>query len=191
MNIESKRKRQAKLLRTFRKIHRITGAFLFAFFFIVAITGLLLGWKKNSNGLILADSFKGTSKNLQDWLPLDQLRQNAEKYLHEKVNPTISTELDRIDVRQDKGMVKFIFVEDYWGIQVDGATGELLLVERRNADFIENIHDGSIIDKYLNTNGYFKLFYTSVMGFSLLTFTITGFWLWIGPKRMQKPEKII
>ncbi len=189
MNTESKRKRQAKLLRTFRKIHRFTGAFLFAFFFIVAITGLLLGWKKNSNGLILADSYKGTSKNLKDWLPLDQLRQNAGKFLHEKVDPNLSLELDRIDVRQDKGMVKFIFVEDYWAIQVDGATGELLHVERRNADFIENIHDGSIIDKYLGTNGYFKLFYTSIMGSALLIFTITGFWLWIGPKRMKKSER--
>lgn len=42
------RQRQAKLLRVFRKVHRATGALLFIFFFIVAITGLLLGWKKTA-----------------------------------------------------------------------------------------------------------------------------------------------
>jgi succinate dehydrogenase/fumarate reductase cytochrome b subunit len=42
------RQNQAKLLRTFRKIHRTTGAFLFVFFFFVAVSGLLLGWKKHS-----------------------------------------------------------------------------------------------------------------------------------------------
>jgi len=53
---DSKRKRQAKVLRGFRKVHRITGAFLFAVFFFIAVTGLLLGWKKHSGGYILADT---------------------------------------------------------------------------------------------------------------------------------------
>ena len=44
---------QITILRIARKIHRTMGAFLFLFFFIVAITGLILGWKKNSNGWIL------------------------------------------------------------------------------------------------------------------------------------------
>lgn len=187
ISIESKRKRQAKFLRFIRKIHRITGAFLFAFFFLVAITGLLLGWKKHSNGLILAKTYQGSSTNLEEWLPLETLRLNACKFLHEKVSPDLSLELDRIDVRQDKGTVKFVFVEGYWGIQVDGKTGELLYVERRRADFIENLHDGSIFDKYLKTdNGQIKLIYTTVLGMALLTFTVTGFWLWFGPKQMKK-----
>jgi hypothetical protein len=186
MNVESKRKRQAKLLRLFRKIHRITGAFLFAFFFLVAVTGLLLGWKKHSKGLILAKTYQGSSTDLKEWLPLETLKQNAGKFLHEKVDPNLSLELDRIDVRQDKGIVKFVFIENYWGVQIDGKTGELLYIERRRADFIENLHDGSLFDKYLNTSdGQIKLVYTTILGTALLTFTITGFWLWIGPKRMK------
>jgi len=46
MSESNKRKSQAKTLRVFRKVHRTTGAFLFIFFFIISITGLLLGWKK-------------------------------------------------------------------------------------------------------------------------------------------------
>jgi uncharacterized iron-regulated membrane protein len=186
VDTDSQRKKQAKLIRLFRKIHRATGALLFAFFFIVAVTGLLLGWKKNSGGLILADTKKGSSANLKDWLPLDTLHQNAAKIAHEKIDPALSLDLDRIDVRQDKGSVKFVFTDGYWGVQLDGATGELLQIERRRSDFIENIHDASILDKYLHGNGYIKLFYTTVMGVALLVFTITGFWLWYGPKRMKK-----
>jgi hypothetical protein len=90
-------------------------------------------------------------------------------------------------MRPDKGMVKFVFAEGYWGIQLDGSTGELLHIERRRSDFIENIHDGSILDYVFNTDGeYFKLFYTTIMGLSLLLFTITGFWLWVGPKQMRR-----
>ncbi len=180
-----KRKRQAKVLRDFRKIHRITGATLFVFFFFISVTGLLLGWKKNSNGLILSKTYEGTSTHLNDWLPLDNLYTSAQKILKDSIPNFSELELDRIDVRKNKGSVKFIYSE-YLGIQLDGATGDLLHIEKRRADFIENIHDGSIIDNYLGTDGYIKLFYTTMMSLALLTFTITGFWLWYGPKRMRK-----
>ena len=184
---KSKRQKQAKILRIFRKIHRTTGAFLFVFFFFVSVTGILLGWKKHSNGLILPKSYNGSSTDLKDWLPIDSLHKNACKILHDSVSAALSLELERIDIRKDKGMVKFVFVDHFLGVQLDGATGKLLHIEQRRSDIIENIHDGSIIDYYLQTKGEpIKLAYTSIMGFALLTFTITGFWLWYGPKRMRK-----
>jgi hypothetical protein len=46
------------------------------------------------------------------------------------------------------------------GIQLDGATGKLLHIERRRSDIIEKKYDGSIVDDYFKTgNGFFKLFY--------------------------------
>jgi uncharacterized iron-regulated membrane protein len=180
------RKRQAKILRVARKIHRMTGAILFVFFFILAATGLLLGWKKHSGGVILPKSFQGTSTDLKDWLPVNVLHQKAIAVVRESIALDLSPELERIDIRPDKGMVKFVFVEDYWGIQLDGATGELLHIERRRSDFIENIHDGSVLDYLLGTgNGQIKLVYTTIMGGALLMFTITGFWLWYGPKKFR------
>ena len=183
----NKRQKQASVLRVFRKIHRITGALLFVFFFIIAISGLLLGWKKHSGGMILAKSHKGTSSDLKDWLTLDSLHKMASIYLTDSVDETLSLKLDRIDVRKEKGMVKFIFEDHFWGVQLDGATGQLLHVEKRISDYIENINDGSILDSWFGVKGgYLKLLYTSIMGFALLIFTITGFWLWYGPKRMRK-----
>lgn len=186
MPAKNNRQQQAKTLRIFRKIHRLTGAFLFLFFFFVAVTGFLLGWKKHSANLILAKSYQGTSTNLKDWLPIDSLHQNANQIFRDSISRTLSLDLDRIDIRKDKGMVKFVFVDGFWGIQLDGATGKLLHIERRRSDFIEKVHDGSILDLYFGTsNGQIKLIYTSVMGIALLIFTITGFWLWYGPKRMK------
>jgi len=182
----SKRKRQADLLRLARKIHRTTGAILFAFFFIVAVTGLLLGWKKHSGGIILPESHKGKSADPGQWLPIHVLQEKAFTIARAQISPTMSLELDRIDIRPDKGMVKFVFIEDYWGLQIDCTTGELLHIERRRADLIENIHDGSVLDYLAGTSdGQIKLAYTSVMGTALLTFTITGFWLWYGPKKFR------
>ncbi|MFD0796822.1 PepSY domain-containing protein [Maribacter chungangensis] len=169
----------------FRKAHRITGATLFIFFFIIAGTGLLLGWKKNTGDLLGSKTYNGTTTELTEWLPLSQLQLKAETYLKNSVPVGSELQLDRIDIRQNKGVAKFIY-NDYYGIQIDGATGTLLHVDRRRADFIENMHDASLLDDHLNTGGYIKLAYTTIMSLSLLLFTITGFWLWYGPKRMRK-----
>jgi hypothetical protein len=185
----SQRKKQAQTLRTFRKVHRLTGALLFVFFFIVAVTGVFLGWKKHSGGALLPKSYKGISTDLKTWQPIDTLNRMATQVLKDSIDPNLSTELSRIDIRKSKGMLKFIYSEHNWEIQLDGTTGGLLNIGRRHSDWIENVHDGSIIDNLLGSKGWFKLFYTTIMGLALLLFTITGFWLWYGPKRMRKEQR--
>ena len=181
---------QVKLLRIFRKIHRTTGAFLFIFFFVISISGLLLGWKKNSGGIILPKSAKGSSTDLNEWISLDSLKDNAFLVLKDSLGSTFSNELDRIDVRPDKGIVKFVFTNHYQEIQLDGATGKLLQINTRRSDFIEDVHDGSFLDFYFKTEGeLFKLFYTSVTGLALFVFTVTGFWLWYGPIAIRNKKK--
>ncbi|MBO0590317.1 PepSY domain-containing protein [Cellulophaga sp. E16_2] len=186
MSPKTKRKKQAKILRIFRKVHRLMGAFLFIFFFIISISGLLLGWKKNSAGLLLAETQKGSSSEFSEWLPLSVLYEKAATVMKDSVDVTTPIVLDRVDIRKDKGVIKFIY-EDHYGLQLDGATGNLLEFGKRHSDFIENLHDGSVLDTYFKTSGNpIKLIYTTLMGIALLVFTITGFWLWYGPKRMRK-----
>lgn len=183
----TKRQKQAKILRIFRKVHRTMGALLFSFFFIISISGILLGWKKNSGGYILAETQKGVSSNLADWQPLDLLHQKAVEIFRDSISPLDNIEVDRMEVRKNKGIVKFTFEDNFWGIQLDGTTGKLLRIEKRRGDYIEKIHDGSLLDYYIETqNGQFKLIYTTIMGVALFIFTTTGFWLWYGPKRMRK-----
>ncbi|SNY94941.1 PepSY-associated TM region [Flagellimonas pacifica] len=165
------------------------GATLCLLFLIISVSGLLLGWKKNSNGLILPKSYYGSSTEFKDWLPLGTLQHIACTTLHDSIDANLSLELSRIDVRSQNGMVKFVFKEQFWEVQIDGATGKVLHVDQRFSDLIENIHDGSVLDHYFHTKGVLKLAYTSIMGASLLIFTVTGFWLWYGPKVMRRSYK--
>lgn len=184
------RKKQANILRISRKIHRKAGIILFVFFFVVAITSLLLGWKKNSYGVILPDTQKGISTDLKNWMPIDSLQIIAFHALKNHTHKNINLDIKRIDIRPEKGVAKFVFDHHYHGVQVDGVTGQVLAITTRRSDLIENIHDGSILDVVFKTNSdFFKLLYTTIMGVSLLLFTITGFWLWYGPKRMRKKTR--
>lgn len=182
------------MLRLARKWHRTTGALLFVLFLFISISGLLLGWKKHSAGVILPRTQRGTTDDLRAWLPLDSLHTLAQGAAAATLGTAALPDADRIDVRRSKGVVKFVFAPGTptagpLGVQLDGATGEVLQVQRRYSDVIESIHDGSVVDGYLGTGGWFKLFYTTVTGAALLLFTITGFWLWYGPKRMRRAAK--
>jgi uncharacterized iron-regulated membrane protein len=180
------RRQHAKILRLTRKIHRITGISLFLLFFVMSLSGLLLGWKKNSGGLIHPGSATGSSRWLSEWKPLDTLATVAISALEARLSLDQPPTIDRMDVRPDKGIIKFRFKENFWGVQVDGATGEVLQIARRNHDWIEQVHDGSILNYLLGTDSdVFKLFYTSLTGLALLLFVITGFWLWYGPRVMR------
>ena len=184
-------KEVSRQTRLWRKVHRWIASILFVFFFLISLTGLILTWKKNSKGYLLAKSHKGSSTDLRQWLSFDSLHTIAVNTLRNSVSKDIPTTLDRIDARPDKGMVKFVFTEDYWAVQVDGATGKVLHLEKRRADFIENLHDGSYLDKVLNIDGQpFKLGYASIMAISLFMLTLSGFWLWYNPKRIRKEKHI-
>jgi hypothetical protein len=175
-----------------RRIHRLTASFLSVVLVIVAISGILLGWKKNSSGYLHPVSHEGTIADLRQWLPLDSLNAIAIRTLHETGRKGLSEELDRIDIRPDKGMVKFVFARHYHGIQLDGATGKVLYVENRRSDLVEDIHDMSVIDRLLGIDGeVFKLVYTTFTGLLLLVFTVTGLWLRYFPRNGKgKDDKL-
>ncbi|MBL7472487.1 PepSY domain-containing protein [Robertkochia sediminum] len=179
------RQTHARILRNFRKVHRYTGAFLFLCFLFIAVSGLALGLKKHSGGYILPETQKGTSTELSQWLPLHTLE--ALVTTHMEKNGITAGVLDRIDVRKEKGIAKFIFTEGQLEVQVDGSSGAILSTGRRHSDWLEDVHDGSIVDDTLGIpHGIFKVMYTVISGLALLIFTVTGFWLWYGPKYMKR-----
>jgi uncharacterized iron-regulated membrane protein len=177
------------LLKLFRKLHRISSVYLIVFFLIMSVTGILLGLKKHSRGYLLADTEQGSTTDLTKWLAADTLYKIASQVLRDSIDVDLPTEINRIDMRPRRGTVKFVFRDHYWGVQLDGATGELLKVERRRSDIIENIHTGLIIDFYFNTrNEPIKLVYTVVMGLALLALSVTGFWIWYAPRRKKRKK---
>jgi uncharacterized iron-regulated membrane protein len=178
-------RKQARRIRWFRWIHRKLAIILFVFFFIMSVSGLLLGIKKQTR--LLAPTQKGSSPDLAEWISLDSLKKNAIRFLKDSVSSSLSPEIDRIDVRPSNGIVKFTFRDHFKGLQLDGVTGKLLSVETRKSDFIEQIHDGSIVDRIFGLGkDQAKVSYNLIMGTSLTLLVVSGFWLWYGPKRLRK-----
>lgn len=169
-------------LRNFRKIHKILGITLAILLMISAITGLLLGWKKNVD-LIQPPTQKGKSKELTDWKPVAELADIAQSAFSEAYPDKAAYEIDRMDVRPSKGIVKVLFDKGWWEVQVDGSSGEVLSIARRNSDWIEQIHDGSII------SDFFKLFSMNVLGIGLAIMILSGWFLWYGPKKFRRLKR--
>lgn len=164
-------------LRKFRTWHRFIGTGLGVFMLITASTGILLGWKKNV-GILQPPEQKGTSTDLDRWVSIEEIVNSASLALDSVVGHSIA--VDKLDVRPSKGIIKVLFKEGYWEVQVDGATGKALSVMQRHSDWIEHIHDGSII------SDLFKITYTNLLGWGLLILALSGFWLWYGPKVVKK-----
>lgn len=175
----TRRQQQAKWLRRTRRVHRWTGIMLFVFFFVIGVTSVLLGWKKDS-AYIMPPTARGSSTELTEWLPAAVLTERAQSVVVDRLGAAYTTDIDRLDYRPGKGTVKVRFADHYAEVQLDGATGAVLSVGIRRADFIEQLHDGSIV------SDPFKLVYSSLMGLATIVFTVSGFWLWYGPKVMRR-----
>ena len=184
------RQKYATLLRNTRKIHRTTGVVLMVFFLVIAITGLLLGWKKNITA-IQAPTERGQATDPSAWLPMDSIISIANAELARLEGERMNPEIDKLDARPGKGIVKVIYAQHYHSFQIDAASGEVLSVEVRNSDLVEHLHDGTWVDNALgNPNGIFKLVYTTIMGTALMLFVFSGFVLWYGPKAMRRQKQL-
>lgn len=181
--MSQKTARIASTTRLYRKLHRWFAIPLFLFLTLIGATGLLLGWKKQAG--LLPKTQKGSNLETQTWISLDSISNIAIRYAEQKLKK--SPEIDRIDIRPQKGVAKIVYAQHFTEVQIDCATGQVLAVNARNSDLIEKIHDGSILDFKLNPDGeQFKLSYTTLAGVGLVLLAISGFWLWYNPIRMRK-----
>lgn len=178
MNIKS----IIRSLRKIRVVHRWVGLTLALLLVISSVTGILLALKKEVK-LIQPPTQKGISKNLADWKPIDELSLIAEEAFIKKYPDQKDNAVDRMDVRPSKGVVKVLFEKGYWEVQVDGVSGEVKSIAQRHSDWIEHLHDGSIVSHA------FKLFSMNFLGIGLLFLICSGVWLWYGPKKLRKKKK--
>lgn len=177
---QEKRQQLTRSLRKSRSWHRNIGLALSLFVLISSLTGLLLAWKKNVD-LLQPPSQKGSTKVLSEWLPIHELASKAQQALQDSIGQAI--EIDRIDARPSKGMVKVLFETGNWEVQLDAGSGQTLSIAKRHADWIENLHDGSII------SDSFKLLSMNVLGIGLIILVLVGLWLWYGPKRIRNARR--
>jgi uncharacterized iron-regulated membrane protein len=167
-------------LRTLRPLHRWIGLLLAAVLVVSSATGILLGWKKHSD-LLQPPTQRGASADMGLWRPLHEIHDLAQHALADHLRPGDARDLavDRLDARPGHGIVKVLFVEGYWEVQVDATTGEIRSIARRHSDWIEQLHDGSIIHEL------FKFGVMNVLGVGLLFLALTGCWLGYAPHRIR------
>jgi uncharacterized iron-regulated membrane protein len=165
-------------LRQYRKLHRIFGLTLAIILLVSAVTGLLLGWKKDADW-IQPPSQKGVSKDLMTWKPMHEIAAIGEQALINYDSTQSDNKINRMDARPSKGIVKILFKKGNWEVQVDATSGEVKSIAKRHSDWIESLHDGSII------NDTFKLISMNFLGIGVVILALTGFWLWYGPRLIR------
>ena len=165
-------------LRKLRKLHRFLGLSISIFLLVSALTGILLTWKKDVN-IIQPPTQKSTVDKSTPWLAIPQISSIALKALVSSFHEQNGNSVDRIDIRPGKGVAKVIFENGNWEAQIDGRSGAVLSIAKRHSDWIESLHDGSII-----SDG-FKLFSMNYLGFGVILLIFTGIWLWWGPKKVR------
>ncbi|WP_247237437.1 PepSY domain-containing protein [Telluribacter sp. SYSU D00476] len=176
----------AQSTRLYRKLHKWLAVPLFLFMILVGGTGLLLGWKKQVQ--LLPKTAKGTTTESTQWISLDSIQQVAQAYSRTELG--LPDEIDRIDVRPQKGVAKIVFTQHFTELQIDCTTGEILSTSTRSSDIIEKIHDGSILDYWIGQDGeQIKLTYTTLLGLGLVLLSVSGFWLWYNPRRIRKQKR--
>ena len=169
-------------LRNFRKWHRYLGITLALLLFISAATGILLSLKKEV-AVLQPPTKRGASKDMVDWKPMLAIAEAATTAFYQKYPEQKDNAIDRMDARPSKGIVKVLFEKGQWEVQVDAQTGEVLSIARRHSDWIEALHDGSII------SDLFKLISMNFLGVGLILLLSSGVWLWYGPKVFRKLKR--
>jgi uncharacterized iron-regulated membrane protein len=173
------------LLLNFRLLHRKIASVLFIFFFIIALTGILLGWKSIFTKAVFEDKQKIAAIDLKDILAIDSLENIATTCVNEKTNNSFKN-ADRIEIRPAKGIAVAYYKKNY-NIQLNAITGKPLLIEQKNGGLFQDIHDGAIVGDLFNSKagGTTKTIYSTIMGLALLLLTLTGFYMWYKPKQIK------
>jgi len=173
------------LLQQFRNLHKKFASVLFVFFFLIGLTGSLLSFKSAFTKVIFENKKISAESKLTSILPLDSLETIATTILNEKANMKFKKS-EKVEIKIAKGTVLFYY-KDAYSIQLNGSSGEPILIEKKFGGIIQDIHDGAILDSlFINKLSLSKKVYSIIMGLSLLLLTITGTYLWYKPKMIKK-----
>lgn len=163
-----------------RKLHR-WGAVLTALpFLVVIVTGIILQLKKES-AWVQPPTARSADPGLE--LGFDEILAAASGV--EQAQVATWDDVDRLDVRPDKGVVK-VRAHSRWEVQIDTKTAEILHVAYRRSDLIEALHDGS----WFHEGAKLWIFLPS--GIIVFGLWCTGIYLWFLPhlaKRKKKKRK--
>lgn len=157
-----------------RKLHRWGAVAVALPFAVVISTGILLQLKKQLDWVQPPERRGGTEAPA---LALPRILEIVRAVPGSGV--TSWDDVDRIDVRPGKGMLKVV-ATNRMEVQLDVATGAVLQVAYRRSDLIESLHDGSWF------HALAKLLVFLPAGIVVLLLWVTGVYLWLLPYRARR-----
>jgi uncharacterized iron-regulated membrane protein len=154
-------------------VHRWTALTVALFFMLISITGLLLLLKKRVEW-IQPPTQAGAAGDVSELLPLQEVLKIALDQGH----PDFATldDIDRIDFRLGERVHKIRSAHHHAEMQIDAITGEVLSIDVRNSDLLEDLHDGSWFGELAHN------WLWPVLSMALLTLVLTGLWMWASPR---------
>jgi len=171
-----------KLSKLIRDIHHWGSPVLMVPLGVIIIAGLFLMVKKDFDWIQPPTQRSPVAAEGAPDRTLAELYEAAAAI--EELEITAWEQFDRIDVRSDRGVVKFV-APNRWEAQIDIATLDVLSLEYRRSDLIEQIHDGSFFADWVKT------FIFLPVGVGLLVLWLSGIWLFFDPhiKRYQRKKR--
>lgn len=164
--------------RTLRLIHYWLTAFTLVTVAMVATTGILLSLKKDFD-VLQPPSAAARAPGLPA-TPLDRLVVAVAKRSGD--SELSWRDIDRIDVRPDDGLAKVI-LNDRTEYQVDLHTLEVLQTGYRTSDFLETLHDFSVL------GSWGKYLLALPTGIALLVLWATGAYMFIKPLLVKRRKR--
>jgi len=164
------------LIKWSRSIHRWGSLIITLPLLLVTTTGVLLLFKKQC-GWIQPPSRQGSSQELT--LRFDEILAISKTVPEANIHNW--QDIDRLDVRPSKGMVK-VRSKNRYEIQLDTNSGDILQVAYRRSDLIESIHDGSFFHPAV------KLWVVLPTGVILSAVCFSGLYLFFSPYIVKRKK---
>lgn len=157
-----------------RRFHRWGAVAVGLPFLVVIVSGLLLQVKKQVPWVQPVEQRTNVSVPGLSWESI-----LAAAQAHPQAAVSTWDDIDRLDVRPGKGIVKVI-TKSRWELQMALADGAVLQTAYRRSDLIEQLHDGSFFGDPA------KLWIFLPSGIVVFALWLTGLYLWLLPYRTKR-----
>lgn len=161
-----------KSFKFFWNTHKWTGIALAAFVLLMSVTGFLLLIKKKAAWIQppLQEAAKGSA---EEFITLQQIFAAVLAHGHDDF--AAIEDVGRVDIRPRDRVFKVTSAHSDVELQVDAITGAVLSEDVRWSDWIERLHDGSMLGDWVHE------WVMPVVSAGLAFLVASGMWLWIEP----------
>lgn len=161
-----------RLFRFFWQAHKWAGIVLALWLTLIAVTGLLLLFKKQS-AWIQPPTQRDVPGEVTDFISQAELLAIVLAQEHPAFGSL--ADIDRIDLRPGRRVYKVVSRHGYAEIQVGAVSGAVLSVDVRRSDLLEQLHDGSYF------GGVVHGWVMPVVAAGTVLLVVSGVWVWVAP----------